>query len=185
MKIGGVDTLIEGAPACGEGIFLVQQLSKMWPGLVAQDVDADHCFVPGRHNRTVGALREFFVYRSSADFALWKREGYTAENAPTMIHVIFGNASATVVAEPGFDMEAIVRAVIERRGRMTHGVWITCPGRPDQWMHDPFAVACIVPCTIHRWEGTESEAVQEAAGANGRMRGRPTGLRYDARSLAE
>jgi len=93
--IGGADILVEGVGALGEGPFIISWLHETWGDLVVQDAAADDAVGPS--DPSVATMREFFVYRSRPDFESWMREGAADDNADTMIHVILGDRSTTVV----------------------------------------------------------------------------------------
>src|SRR5580698_9896865 len=93
--IGGADIVVEGVGALGEGPFIISWLHETWGDLVVQDAAADDAVAPS--DPSVATMREFFVYRSRPDFESWMREGAADDNADTMIHVILGDRSTTVV----------------------------------------------------------------------------------------
>jgi len=95
MTIGGSDTVIDGAPALGEGRFIVTWLKSKWPALLVEDVDAD---APVAHDApSVGQMAEFFVYESRKAFETWTASGRTDQNDDSMIHVLLGDTSTTLV----------------------------------------------------------------------------------------
>jgi|SRR5271155_1512662 len=115
MNIGGTDVVIEGESAAGEGHFIVGCLRAHWEDLVVQDAEADYT-VSG-DDPAIGAMREFFVYRSPESFESWRQDGATRDNASEMIHVLLGARSTTLVAD-GTQVEvarALGRTVLARR----------------------------------------------------------------------
>jgi hypothetical protein len=104
--IGGADIVVAGVGATGEGPFIVSLLGESWRDLVVQDASADHAVAPS--DASVAQMREFFVYRSRADFESWMQDGASDENGDTMIHVILGRQSTTMVTA--------------RAGSQTHGL---------------------------------------------------------------
>jgi hypothetical protein len=115
MKIGGSDIVIEGAPAAGEGLFIVSQLKVAWPQLVVEGAESDEA-VAG-DDPSIANMHEFFVYRSRADFESWTRDGYTEDKGNTMIHVITGLTSTTLVAHPHDELALGLRDAILNRAR--------------------------------------------------------------------
>lgn len=99
MRIGGEDTVIDGPLAEGEAMFIVASLSETWSDLVVQDAESDSAV--SARDTSIAAMREFFVYRSRADFESWNRDGASEDNRCTMIHVVLGDDSTTVVADAG------------------------------------------------------------------------------------
>lgn len=101
MEIGGNDTVIDGRSAAGEAEFVVARLSEAWADLVVEDGEGDSAV--NAQEPSIAAMREFFVYRSRAAFESWSRDGASDENrsSHTMIHVILGEDSTTLVADPG------------------------------------------------------------------------------------
>jgi hypothetical protein len=115
MKIGGSDIVIEGALAAGEGPFIVAQLRAAWPQLVVGGADSDEA-VAG-DDPSIAEMHEFFVYRSRADFESWTRDGYSEDKGNTMIHVITGLTSTTLVAHPHDELALGLRGAILSRAR--------------------------------------------------------------------
>ena len=99
--IGGHDTVVEGSgPVANEGLFIVGALRREWPDLVVQDVDVSAA-VPA-DDPSVASMREFFAYKSQRDFEAWRTDGATPGTDDTMIHVMLGSNSVTLVsAGPG------------------------------------------------------------------------------------
>ncbi len=93
--IGGLDIVLRGRGADGEGAFILSRLQGVWHGLVVQEASAEKAVRP--LDDSVAAMREFFVYRSRADFESWMKEGATDDNADKMIHVLLGDTSTTMV----------------------------------------------------------------------------------------
>jgi hypothetical protein len=116
MEIGGDDHVIDGPASRGEAEFVVSCLCAAWSDLVVQDADSDAAV--GAHDPSVAAMREFFVYRSRADFESWNRDGASDDNLRTMIHVILGEDSTTVVADPGDELGLrLAEDITKRRSR--------------------------------------------------------------------
>ncbi len=99
MQIGGDDHVIDGPASQGEAEFVVSRLGETWSDRVVQGGDSD--VAVGAQDPSIAVMREFFVYRSRADFESWNRDGASDGNRRTMIHVILGDDSTTVVGDPG------------------------------------------------------------------------------------
>jgi len=99
--IGGHDMVLDGAGPSDEGVVIVSELRRVWPELVVQDAEAGEAVAPAGPSieRMIERMTEFFVYRSRADFESWMARGATEANADTMVHVILGEASTTLVTD--------------------------------------------------------------------------------------
>jgi len=102
--IGGNDTYLAGAPAAGEGELIERLLRYWWPHLVVERDDP----------------HGFFVYRSADAKAAWERDGASTETSGTMIHVVVGSESMTIVSDVGGSKtyaiaQAVRRAVLAMR----------------------------------------------------------------------
>lgn len=123
--IGGSDKVFAGAGPADEGVFIVSVLRRDWPALVVQDASAAH--VVAADDPAIAGMMEFFVYRSRADFEAWMAEGTSGMNADTMIHVILGPTSMTIVTEKAgsttqrlgakLSREVAIHRLVPERGR--------------------------------------------------------------------
>jgi hypothetical protein len=116
--IGGHDMVLDGAGPADEGVFLVSELRRVWPELVVQNAEAEEAVSPDAPS--IERMTEFFVYRSRGDFDSWTAHGATEANADTMIHVILGEVSTTLVTHRAGSAsyghaEKLGRAVIMHR----------------------------------------------------------------------
>ena len=94
--ISGFDTIVAGSGPGDEGDFIVSVLRRQWPDLVVQGAEANDAVLP--EDPSITHMREFFVYRSCPDFDSWTADGATDANDDTMIHVILGRTSTTLVS---------------------------------------------------------------------------------------
>jgi hypothetical protein len=93
-SIGGVDLIVQGARR-GDADAVVAALARHWPDAVAHDLDSSP--VPASAAKLHGA--ELFVYRDRESFDSWQREGATPANAASMVHIVIGPNSMTVVTD--------------------------------------------------------------------------------------
>jgi hypothetical protein len=97
--IGGTDLVLAGKPSGDEAFFVIRALRAEWPELVVQEADRLEPESAGSQALWARPLREFFVYRSRADYASWQRSGATSENSDTMVHVLLTGDALTLVAD--------------------------------------------------------------------------------------
>jgi hypothetical protein len=95
--IGGHDHVLIGAGPPDEPNVILTGLLRVWPDLVVQDADSDAAVAP--KDAAIGRMTEFFIYRSRDDFHSWAAEGATDANQDTMIHVLLGLRSTTIVSD--------------------------------------------------------------------------------------
>ena len=113
MQIGGDDHVIDGPASSGEAEFVVSRLGEAWSDLVVQDAESESAV--GAQDPSIAAMREFFVYRSRAAFEAWNRDGASEGNRRTMIHLILGDDSTTVVGDPGDTLAVVLAEDIAKR----------------------------------------------------------------------
>jgi hypothetical protein len=115
--IGGCDTVLEGACRPDDTRIVVGTLKHAWPELVVQD--AARNIAVAAEDPAVASMKQFFVYRSQLDFEAWNTKGATLETDDTMIHVLLGEESMTLVnAGPGTEtyvLSAIVAFDVRQR----------------------------------------------------------------------
>ncbi len=101
-----VDTVIPGAGASDEGAFIVAHIYGHWPSMVVQEASSAllhfaHTLMELREATflaSVAKMREFFIYKTMADCESWSADGRSEKNADTMIHVLLGETSTTLVS---------------------------------------------------------------------------------------
>jgi hypothetical protein len=96
--IGGEDIVIERGNADRSLLFeaIAQATSESWPALIVQDAATGDTYASIR-DVPFGALSEMILYRDASSEEAWRTDGATEENYETMIHVLVGDNSVTVV----------------------------------------------------------------------------------------
>lgn len=97
VKIGGIDMVFDGAGSPGEGRRILDVLQRRWPDAVVQG--ADYSGFVAASDPSIDTMREFFVYRSHADFESWNSNGASEVNADAMVNVMLGPTSTTIVVD--------------------------------------------------------------------------------------
>jgi len=153
MMIGGEDTVVIGAPLEGEGEFILSRLRAQWTDAVVERDSSD-------------SAQEFFVYRTQEDHEAWQKDGCADENKDSMIHVILGEHSTTIVsADPGSRTHEfaskLYNDVMARRAAM----------REDKfWWHgSKCTVDDVLERTASMTSSEVSQAITEMSGVMSRL----------------
>lgn len=101
--IGGYDIVVPHAPHQRAAFFIICYLRTRWPELVVQRADdADALPFDDEHEAAICGSREFFVYATREAFGWWQTNGAATEYEDTMVHVMLGAESTTIVTSgPG------------------------------------------------------------------------------------
>lgn len=74
--------------------FIVRMIRHLWKNAPVEDPDTD--------KEPCGLERELFIYKDLAAADSWKNNGAIPENADTMIHILRGSGTVTMVVDnPG------------------------------------------------------------------------------------
>jgi hypothetical protein len=123
------DVVVPGAVGPGDVDAIVAVLACHWPAAVVHDLDMSEPILASAakgklsnltsHDVVAGIIQdgagvplphEAFVYRDRASFDAWEREGATPENAGSMVHILVGLNSMTLVGDPS--VTALITAIL-------------------------------------------------------------------------
>jgi hypothetical protein len=95
MEIHGTDIILKGTPPTDEDIL--SAVRKFFPDLVFERYD--------------DSGRGLLIYRDEAAKKSWDEKGWSAENDVSLVHVLFGKNSLTVVVDDGGRNRDIVAGI--------------------------------------------------------------------------
>lgn len=127
--IGGQDIIIptqEGQAPLEQGLRAIR---RCWPVAIFEDAEtgtrnSDH----GQFD--LGSTRELFIYRDPEILAAWDRSGASPELSNTMIHLITGEDSLTVVVDDALEPSIAQLLDAMRKIAWDRGQTPSGPARP-------------------------------------------------------
>jgi hypothetical protein len=100
MQIGGADIVVPGRATERQAEDLLTCLRAHWPEAVVEHGEEEQ-------------VRELFVYENAAAQAAWEKEGGEEWNMATLIHVLYGQDSTTIVVDRrGSYLYDFVRSIV-------------------------------------------------------------------------
>jgi hypothetical protein len=113
------DIVVPGAGGAEEGTWIVKRVKESWPDAMVQEASSEEIVWP--EDSSISKMREFFIYESLESALAWAMSGAVAATNDSMIHVLLGQASTTLVAAgPGtrtLELAEALRGEIESMRR--------------------------------------------------------------------
>lgn len=101
MSPGGADLILEGPPVPGDFEYLLYKLKRHWPQACVEAEDKP----------LEGLVHETFVYQGYVERMKWAKLGLVPETEGTMVHILEGHDSLTVVVDE--PMEELVQGWLD------------------------------------------------------------------------
>ena len=97
--IGGTDIVLVGRTGPDDLVFLLRRISEVWQEGVYHGLSATDAGELARLSAGLPQDREVFVYPDRSAFESWARDGGTASNVSTMLHILVSESSLTLVVD--------------------------------------------------------------------------------------
>lgn len=97
--ISGADFVLKDSSHTDDTDFIIRGIRAFWQDAVVQSASQETYTRVANLRFPPQIEREFFVYDSIASFESWQRDGLTANNEASMVHVLSSAKSVTIVAD--------------------------------------------------------------------------------------